>query len=107
VVGSVFLFVGFASCSIAVIRRRARVRIFVWLGFWSAMYGALQLDIRLCSGGRKDSSSGSRATGLSFRDNQSRSPGQLSEELLSQIDHWRSSATPQQDDITFVVIDVA
>jgi hypothetical protein len=31
VVGSVFLFVGAASCSIAVIRRRARVRIFVWL----------------------------------------------------------------------------
>jgi sigma-B regulation protein RsbU (phosphoserine phosphatase) len=44
VVGSVFLFVGFASCSIAVIRRRARVRVFVWLGFWSAMYGALRLS---------------------------------------------------------------
>ncbi len=44
VVGSVFLFVGFASCSIAVIRRRARVRIFVWLGLWSAMYGALRLS---------------------------------------------------------------
>jgi phosphoserine phosphatase RsbU/P len=44
VAGSVFLFVGFASCSIAAIRRRARVRIFVWLGFWSAMYGALRLS---------------------------------------------------------------
>jgi sigma-B regulation protein RsbU (phosphoserine phosphatase) len=43
-VGSVFLFVGFASWSIAAIRRRARVRIFVWLGFWSAMYGALRLS---------------------------------------------------------------
>lgn len=43
VVGSVFLFVGFASCSIAAIRRRARVRTFVWLGLWSAMYGALRL----------------------------------------------------------------
>jgi sigma-B regulation protein RsbU (phosphoserine phosphatase) len=40
------------------------------------------------------------------RDNQSRSPGQLSEELLSQIDHWRPSSTSQQDDITLVVIDV-
>jgi sigma-B regulation protein RsbU (phosphoserine phosphatase) len=44
VVGSVFLFVGFASWSIATIRRRARVRIFIWLGLWSAMYGALQLS---------------------------------------------------------------
>jgi phosphoserine phosphatase RsbU/P len=43
-VGSVFLFVGFASWSIAAIRRRVRVRIFVWLGFWSAMYGALRLS---------------------------------------------------------------
>jgi sigma-B regulation protein RsbU (phosphoserine phosphatase) len=43
-VGSVFLFVGFASGSIAVIRRRARVRIFVWLGLWSAMYGTLRLS---------------------------------------------------------------
>jgi hypothetical protein len=42
VVGSVFLFFGFASCSIAVIRRGARVRIFVWLGICSAMYGALR-----------------------------------------------------------------
>ncbi len=44
VVGSVFLFFGFASCLIAVIRRRARVRIFVWLGIWSAMYGALRVS---------------------------------------------------------------
>jgi phosphoserine phosphatase RsbU/P len=44
VVGSVFLFVGFASCSIAAIRRSARVRTFVWLGLWSAMYGALRLS---------------------------------------------------------------
>jgi sigma-B regulation protein RsbU (phosphoserine phosphatase) len=44
VAGSVFLFVGFASCSIAAIRRRAPIRIFVWLGFWSAMYGALRLS---------------------------------------------------------------
>jgi sigma-B regulation protein RsbU (phosphoserine phosphatase) len=44
VVGSVFLFFGFTSCSIAVIRRRAGVRILLWLGIWSAMYGALRLS---------------------------------------------------------------
>jgi phosphoserine phosphatase RsbU/P len=44
VAGSVFLFVGFVSCSIAAIRRRGGVRIFVWLGLWSAMYGALRLS---------------------------------------------------------------
>jgi phosphoserine phosphatase RsbU/P len=44
VAGSVFLFVGFTSCSIAAIRRRAGVRIFVWLGLWSAMYGVLRLS---------------------------------------------------------------
>lgn len=43
-VGSLFLFVGFATCSIAAIRRRARARIFVWLGLWSALYGALRLS---------------------------------------------------------------
>jgi sigma-B regulation protein RsbU (phosphoserine phosphatase) len=41
--GTVFLFVGLAACSIAAIRRRSRVRIFVWLGIWSAMYGAEHL----------------------------------------------------------------
>jgi sigma-B regulation protein RsbU (phosphoserine phosphatase) len=34
------------------------------------------------------------------RDNQSRSPSQLSEELLSQVNRWRPRSTPQQDDIT-------
>jgi phosphoserine phosphatase RsbU/P len=43
VAGSVFLFFGFASCSVALIRRHARDRIFVWLGIWSAMYGVLRL----------------------------------------------------------------
>jgi hypothetical protein len=42
--GSVFLFVGFASWSIATIRRRAHVRLFVWLGLWSAMHGVLRLS---------------------------------------------------------------
>jgi hypothetical protein len=37
--GSIFLFIGLAACCIAAIRRRSGVRIFVWLGIWSAMYG--------------------------------------------------------------------
>ena len=36
VVGSIFLFIGLAASFIAVIRRRSGVRIFVWLGIWSA-----------------------------------------------------------------------
>jgi hypothetical protein len=76
--------------------------------------GIQQLAIRLCFGGRKGSSSPSRATGF-FRDrkleevvrsNQSLSPDEFSEQLLSQIDQWRSVSTPQQDDMTLVVIDV-
>ena len=42
-VGSVFLFFGFACGAIALIRRRAGVRILVWLGVWSATYGAARL----------------------------------------------------------------
>jgi phosphoserine phosphatase RsbU/P len=42
-VGAVFLFIGLAACSIAAIRRGSGVRIFVWLGIWSAMYGAEHL----------------------------------------------------------------
>jgi sigma-B regulation protein RsbU (phosphoserine phosphatase) len=37
--GTVFLFIGLAACAIAVIRG-ARVRILVWFGIFSAMYGA-------------------------------------------------------------------
>ncbi len=44
IIGSVFLFVGLAACGIAAIRRRSGVRIFFWLGIWSAMYGALHLS---------------------------------------------------------------
>ena len=40
------------------------------------------------------------------RDNQSRSPDQLSAALLSQVDRWRPSATAQQDDMTLVVLHV-
>jgi phosphoserine phosphatase RsbU/P len=38
-IGSVFLFIGLAACSIAAIRRRSGVRLFIWLGIWSATYG--------------------------------------------------------------------
>lgn len=44
IAGSVFLFIGLAACSIAAIRRRRGMRIFVWLGMWSAMYGAEHLS---------------------------------------------------------------
>lgn len=37
--GSVFLFVGLAACSFAAVRRRSQVRLFVWIGLWSGMYG--------------------------------------------------------------------
>ncbi len=43
VVGSIFVFVGLATCAMAAIRRGRGVRMFVWLGIWSAMYGAVQL----------------------------------------------------------------
>lgn len=40
ILGTVFLFGGLAACSIAAARRKGGVRILVWLGIWSAMYGA-------------------------------------------------------------------
>jgi sigma-B regulation protein RsbU (phosphoserine phosphatase) len=40
ILGAIFLFIGLATCSIAAIRRRSGVRLFIWLGIWSAMYGA-------------------------------------------------------------------
>jgi sigma-B regulation protein RsbU (phosphoserine phosphatase) len=39
VFGAVFLFIGLAACSIAAIRRLSGVRLVIWLGIWSAMYG--------------------------------------------------------------------
>ena len=36
--GTVFLFIGLAVCAIAAIRQTG-VRLFLWLGIWSAMYG--------------------------------------------------------------------
>jgi phosphoserine phosphatase RsbU/P len=40
ILGTIFVFIGLAACSTGAIRRRGGVRIFVWLGTWSAMYGA-------------------------------------------------------------------
>jgi phosphoserine phosphatase RsbU/P len=37
--GAVFVFFGFASCAIAVLRKHTGVRVLVWLGLWSGMYG--------------------------------------------------------------------
>ena len=42
ILGAVFLFIAsqmWGACSIAAIRRQSGVRLFVWLGIWSAMYG--------------------------------------------------------------------
>jgi len=36
--GTVFVFIGLAACAVAAIRRSG-VRLFLWLGIWSAMYG--------------------------------------------------------------------
>jgi len=36
--GTVFVFIGLAACAIAAIRRSG-VRLFLWIGIWSAMYG--------------------------------------------------------------------
>jgi hypothetical protein len=44
VFGSVFLFIGLAACLIAAIRGAGGVRTLVWLGIWSAMYGAVHLS---------------------------------------------------------------
>jgi phosphoserine phosphatase RsbU/P len=38
--GTVFTFIGLTACAIAAIRRSG-VRLFLWLGIWSAMYGLL------------------------------------------------------------------
>jgi phosphoserine phosphatase RsbU/P len=41
--GTVFLFIGLVAFAFAAVRRQSGVRIFVWLGAWSAMYGTLLL----------------------------------------------------------------
>ena len=37
------MFIGLAACGIAAMRRRSGVRVFIWLGLWSAMYGTLRM----------------------------------------------------------------
>jgi sigma-B regulation protein RsbU (phosphoserine phosphatase) len=39
ILGTVFLFFGLTACAIAAIRQRTEVRVLVWLGIWSGMYG--------------------------------------------------------------------
>ena len=41
-----------------------------------------------------------------IRKNQSRSPAELLEQMLSNIRTWQPASLPQQDDITLVMIDV-
>ncbi|HEY1467687.1 MAG TPA: PP2C family protein-serine/threonine phosphatase, partial [Candidatus Acidoferrum sp.] len=41
-----------------------------------------------------------------IRDNQSRTPSELAEQLLCEIRAWQSASVPQQDDITLIVVDV-
>ncbi len=45
--GTVFVFIGLvacaAACAFAAVRRQSGVRLFAWLGIWSAMYGVLLL----------------------------------------------------------------
>src|SRR5271163_2659784 len=38
--GTIFLFVGLAAFCLAAVRRQSGVRLFLWLGIWSGMYGA-------------------------------------------------------------------
>ena len=44
VLGTVFLSIGATACAIAAIRWRRGVRILVWWGIWSALYGLQTLD---------------------------------------------------------------
>jgi sigma-B regulation protein RsbU (phosphoserine phosphatase) len=39
ILGAIFLFIGLAACGMAAIRRRGGVRILVWFGIFSALYG--------------------------------------------------------------------
>ncbi len=43
VFGTVFMFVAFAACGISAMRRWSGTRVLVWLGVWSALYGARPL----------------------------------------------------------------
>jgi sigma-B regulation protein RsbU (phosphoserine phosphatase) len=41
------------------------------------------------------------------RNNQSRPPSELADQLLSEIRGWQPASLTQQDDITLIVIDIA
>jgi len=48
ILGTVFLFFAsqmWGACAIAAIRRQSGVRLFIWLGIWSAMYGTQLLSL--------------------------------------------------------------
>lgn len=47
--GTIFLFLGLAACGIATMRRRSGVRVLLWVGIWSAMYGELRLGNSLAA----------------------------------------------------------
>ena len=44
VLGTIFLSIGATACAIAAIRWRRGVRILIWWGIWSGMYGLQTLD---------------------------------------------------------------
>ena len=45
ITGTIFLSFGLAACFIAALRRRGGVRLVIWLGIWSAMFGANELVV--------------------------------------------------------------
>ncbi len=47
--GTFFVFVGLAAWGIAAMRRRSGVRLLIWLGIWSAMYGVHPLLVTLAA----------------------------------------------------------
>jgi sigma-B regulation protein RsbU (phosphoserine phosphatase) len=42
-INTTFLILGLTSCAIAALRRRGGVRVFLWIGIWSASYGLMHL----------------------------------------------------------------
>lgn len=42
-IDTAFIVIGLASCAIAAMRRRTGIRIFLWMGIWSASYGFMHL----------------------------------------------------------------
>jgi len=85
IIGTLFVFIGFACCAIAAMRRRSGVRVLVWLRGDAFGDGRLEEVVRK---------------------NQSCPPSELAEQLLSQIRIWQPDSHTQQDDITIIVVDV-